>query len=216
MAKSNFIIEKVNSSFESKCLTVLVKSYNNCIKNKSYSKDWEEKTFSSHLVSLMNKCDVALKYEMIITKEEELEDDEIDNGLKSADEANPIDIRFHNVWSKEERLNYIIEAKNISSSQWNKTNGSRVNASQQQTEYITKGVDRFLTGHFKDKRGCMLGYVVNGSLENIIEKVNAKISLSKNVSENILHKNMFIDNHKIFETKHSQKILKHLFFEFSN
>ena len=117
-------------------LKVLIKSYYTSLQNKIYSKDWEEKTFSSHLVSIMKKCEVALEYNLTITKEEELEDFEIDNGIKSAKEANPIDIRLHNIWSNS-RLDYNIEAKNISSSKWKKLNGSKVNASQQQTEYIT-------------------------------------------------------------------------------
>lgn len=215
MAKSVTLINKINSSFEIKCLTVLVKSYNTSIAEKRFSKDWEEKTFSSYLVSLMKKCDVALKYKMIITKEEELEDNEIDNGLKSADEANPIDIRFHNVWSKETRLNYIIEAKNISSSQWNKSNKSKVNASQQQTEYITKGIDRFLTGHYKDKKGCMLGYLVNGELQEVLLKINVKIKKQKNVSE-CINLGALVNKHRIFESIHGERKLKHLFFNFVN
>ena len=215
MIKSDSVINKVSLSFELKCLTVLIKSYNTSIKDKSFSKDWEEKTFSSHLVSLMNKCDIALKYKLIITKEEELEDTEIDNGLKSANEANPIDIRFHKIWSIE-RLNYSIEAKNISLSQWKKSNGSKVNASQQQTEYITKGIDRFVAGHYKEKKGCMLGYLVNGSLDEVLTKINAKIVLQKSNKETINLKSLVFNNHQIFESIHSERVVKHLFFDFVN
>jgi hypothetical protein len=164
----------------------------------------------------MKKCELALKYKFVITKEEELEDNEIDNGLKSPKEANPIDIRFHDIWQEDLRLDYNVEAKNISASEWIKSQGSKVNASQQQTEYITKGIERFVTGHFKDKKGCMLGYIVNGQLEDILKKVNAKISSSKDNSECLYHNQILINNHRIFETTHSQKVLKHLFFNFSN
>ena len=182
MAKSIILKNTVNLSFELKCLKVLIQSYNTSIKFKDVNNNWEEKTFSSHLVSLMKKCDIAIKYDLIITKEEELEDDEIDNGLKSPKEANPIDIRFHNIWLNL-RLDYNIEAKNISAVEWNKLGGSKVNASQQQTEYITKGIDRFLTGHFKEKNGCMLGYLVNGELDEVLNKINNKIELQKSVNE---------------------------------
>ena len=87
MAKNKKLVDSINSSFEKKCLKVLIKSYYNSLQNKIYSKDWEEKTFSSHLVSIMKKCEVALEYNLTITKEEELEDFEIDNGIKSANEA---------------------------------------------------------------------------------------------------------------------------------
>jgi len=215
MAKNVNLINSVNSSFEIKCLTVLVKSYETSISEKKYSKDWEEKTFSSHLVSLMKKCELAIKYDFTITKEEELEDYEIDNGLKSPKEANPIDIRFHNIWMNL-RLDYNIEAKNISAYEWKKSNGSKVNASQQQTEYITKGIDRFLTGHFKNKNGCMLGYIVNGELNDVLTKINAKIVLQKNSTEIINLIFPTFNNHKIFESIHSDKVLKHLFLDFVN
>lgn len=214
MAKNAKLIDNVNSSFEIKCLKVLVKSYETSIKSKKYSKDWEEKTFSSHLVSLMKKCDLAIKYNLTITKEEELEDDEIDNGLKSPKEANPIDIRFHSIWTNL-RLDYNVEAKNISLSEWKKSSGNKVNASQQQTEYITKGVDRFLTGHYKDKNGCMLGYLVNGTLDDILMKINEKIINQKNANE-CLKTGVMLNNHQIFESTHNERKLKHLFFNFVN
>jgi hypothetical protein len=214
MAKSISLINRVNSSFENKCLIVLVKSYRTSLKNKIYSKDWEEKTFSSHLVSLMKKCEIALKYKLTITKEEELENFEIDNGIKSPKEANPIDIRFHDVWSNL-RLDYNVEAKNISSTEWEKINGSKVNASQQQTEYISKGIDRFLTGHFKNNNGCMLGYVVDGTLDEVRSKINRKIE-SKKSSNEIINSSVIINNLETFESIHMQRKLKHLLFDFAN
>lgn len=215
MAKSINLINKVNLSFELKCLDVLIKSYYTSIQMRKVNCDWEEKTFTSHLVSLMKKCKTALKYNLTITKEEELEDDEIDNGLKSPKEANPVDIRFHNKWINI-RLDYNVEAKNISSVEWKKKEGQKVNASQQQTEYITKGIERFLTGHFKDKNGCILGYIVNGNLDDLLFKINSKLELQKSNSEIISFKNILINNHKVYESHHSQRILKHLFFDYKN
>ncbi len=215
MIISNDLINKANLSFEIKCLKVLIKSYNTSLSLKKYTKDWEEKTFSSHLVSLMKQCEIAVKYDLIITKEEELEDEAIDNGLKSANEANPIDIRFHNIWQKL-RFDYVIEAKNISNSRWQKSNLNNVNASQQQTEYITKGVDRFLSGHFKDKKGCMVGYIVNGNLSDILNKINDKFKNQSRVKENIYQVESKELNCTIYNSKHKERDLKHLFFIYSN
>lgn len=161
----------------------------------------------------MKECEIAVKYNLTITKEEELEDDEIDNGLKSPKKANPIDIRFHNIWMNQ-RLDYNIEAKNISISDWNKFKGSKVNSSQQQKEYITKGIDRFLTGHFKNKNGCLLAYIVNGSAKEVISKINNKIESQKNKNEIIFFNNLFLEQHKIFESNHKERSLKHLFLDF--
>jgi hypothetical protein len=215
MAKNRNLIDTVNLSFEIKCFEVLIKSYHTCLQRKIYSKDWEEKTFSSHLVSLMKKCKLALKYNFTITKEEELEDDEIDIGLKSAKKENPIDIRFHNIWQNL-RLDYNVEAKNISASLWKKAKGSKVDASTQQKEYITEGIYRFLTGHFKDKKGCMLGYLVNGKLDDVISKVNVKINSQKSNNEIINLSTSTSKNHPIFESIHKERRIKHLFFNFTN
>ncbi len=215
MAKNANLIRSVNSSFEVKCLKILVKSYKTSIADKKYSKDWEEKTFSSHLVNLMKKCELAIKYNLTITKEEELEDYEIDNGLKSPKEANPIDIRFHNIWMNL-RLDYNVEAKNISSTEWKKANGNKVNASQQQTEYITKGIDRFLTGHFKNKKGCMLGYVVNGKLDGVLVKINSKIEIQKGRREILKPSTPLSDYYPLFESTHEKRTVKHVFFDFVN
>ncbi|PQJ80247.1 hypothetical protein [Polaribacter porphyrae] len=215
MSKSLHLINKINLSFEIKCFEVLIKSYHTCLSNKIYSIDWEEKTFSSHLVSIMKKCKLAKEYEFTITKEEELEDYEIDNGLKPPNKANPIDIRFHNIWLNQ-RLDYNVEAKNISASQWKKTSGSIVNASSQKKEYITKGIDRFLTGHFKNKKGCMLAYIVNGSVEEVISRLNGKIEFQKNKSEIIFYDNLSVSKLKIFQSNHTNRNLKHLFFDFVN
>jgi hypothetical protein len=40
MAKDLNLVNRVNSSFEMKCLRVLIKSYETSISNKFYSKDW--------------------------------------------------------------------------------------------------------------------------------------------------------------------------------
>ena len=214
MVKNINLINTVNLSFELKCLKVLILSYNRSKEIGKVKNDWEEKTFSSHLVSLMKKCEVALKYKLTITKEEELEDEKIDNGLKSPNEANPIDIRFHYKWFNS-RLDYNIEAKNISLSEWKKSNSKKVNASQQQTEYITKGIERFLTGHFKDKNGCMLGYIVNGEIAQILLKINNKIETQKNKIE-IINPTSFISNLQIFESNHNERTIKHLFLNYVN
>ena len=113
-------------------------------------------------------------------------------------------------------LEYHVESKNISSSNWNKSNRNKVNASQQQTEFITKGIDRFLTDHFKNKKGCMLGYLVNGTLDEVLIKVNLKIESKKSSNEIITLTNLVVYEHQIFQSIHSERTLKHLFFDFVN
>ncbi len=214
MAKSVALINTINLSFEKKCIKILIKSYLIAKLKNIYSKDWEEKTFSSHLVGIMNVCSLAKEYNLIITKEEELEDEEINSGIKSAKEANPIDIRLQTIWGQS-RLKYTVEAKNISLSQWKKSNGATVNASQQQTEYITKGIDRFVSGHFKNEKGCMLAYVVNGNIDDNILKINDKIKNQQRLTEIITLIKPKEYNLNIHKSQHSNRLLNHIFFNFN-
>ena len=213
MAKSDILIKSINLSFELKCLDLLTKSYVLSIKENSIFKDWEEESISAHIVKHLRN----IKNDFIINYEVPLFEEDVVNAKKRVKNSNRIDIFFQEKqWGELKYMEYHVEAKNISSSQWIKSQGSKVNASDQQTEYITKGIERFLTGHFKDKNGCMLGYVVNGKLDDLLLKINNKIELQKNSSERIDFNELIINNHKIYESSHSQRNIKHLFFDYSN
>jgi hypothetical protein len=212
MAKNTDLVSSINLSFENKCLDLLTKSYFSVISNNLVSKDWEEESFSAHIVKHIR----GFKHNFIVNYEVPLLEEDIVNAKKRVRNSNRIDIFFQkNQWGKTEYLEYHIEAKNISLSEWNKSSGNRVNASQQQTEYITKGIDRFLTGHFKDKNGCMLGYLVNGKLENVLLRINEKIINQKRDSE-CLNSIFMLNELDIFESIHPKRKLKHLFFDFVN
>ncbi len=212
MAKSDILTKSINLSFELKCLDLLTKSYISSISENLITKDWEEESISAHIVKHLRNT----KNDFIINYEVPLFEEDVVNAKKRVKNSNRIDIFFQEKqWGKAKYMEYHVEAKNISSSQWIKSKGSRVNASDQQTEYITKGIERFLTGHFKDKNGCMLGYIVNGKLDDLLVKINNKIELQKSRPEKIDFKKLLINNHKIFESSHPQRNIKHLFFDYS-
>lgn len=213
MAKSLNLINKVNVSFELKCLRLLIQSFGSVIEENILTLEWEEESISAHIVKHLRN----LKSGFIINYEVPLVEEDVYNSKKRVKNSNRIDIFFQkNQWSHKEYLEYHIEAKIISSVEWKKSTGAKVNASQQQTEYITKGIERFLTGHFKDKNGCMLGYIVNGKLEELIKKINSKIALQKSNSEFINYNELLVNDYNVYESCHSQRILKHLFFDYKN
>ncbi|KRT15102.1 hypothetical protein ASU31_15600 [Pedobacter ginsenosidimutans] len=213
MAKNINLINKVNLSFELKCLGLLIQSFSSVIKENLLTIEWEEESISAHIVQHLRN----LKSDFIINYEVPLVEKDIYNAIKKVKNSNRIDIFFQkNQWRKVEYLEYHVEAKNISSVEWRKSTGTKVNASQQQTEYITKGIERFLTGHFKDKNGCMLAYIVNGKLDDLLLKINNKIELQKSNLEIISFKEQLINNHRIYESCHSQRNIKHLFFDYLN
>ena len=213
MAKNKNLVYLVNLSFELKCLDLLIKSYNSTISENLLSKDWDEENISAHIVKHTRK----FKSNFIVNYEVPLVEDDVVDGKKRVKNSNRIDIFFQkNQWGKSEYLEYHVEAKNISLSEWKKANGNKVNASQQQTEYVTKGIVRFLTGHYKDKNGCMLGYLVNGELEKVLLKINSKIVARKGNSEILMQTINVSEKHPIFESTHEERVIKHLFFNFTN
>ncbi|WP_029274228.1 hypothetical protein [Pedobacter borealis] len=213
MAKNINLINKVNLSFELKCLGLLIQSFSSVIKENLLTTEWEEESISAHIVQHLRN----LKSDFIINYEVPLVEKDIYSAIKKVKNSNRIDIFFQkNQWGQLEYLEYHVEAKNISSVEWRKSTGAKVNASQQQTEYITKGIERFLTGHFKDKNGCMLAYIVNGKLDDLLLKINNKIELQKSNLEIISFKEQLINNHRIYESCHSQRNIKHLFFDYLN
>ena len=213
MAKNKDLSDLINLSFELKCLDILIKSYGSAISENLVSKDWEEESISVHIVKHIRK----FEHDFIVNYEIPLAEEDVYNAKKRVRNSNRIDIFFQeNKWGNGKYLEYHIEAKNISLAEWKKSNGNKVNASQQQTEYITKGIDRFLTGHFKEKNGCMLGYLVNGRLDEVLAKINAKIIVKKSNAETITLKAFIFSSHQIYESNHPDKVIKHLFFNFVN
>lgn len=213
MAKSLQLINKVNQSFELKCLRLLVQSFGSAIEENLFTLEWEEESISAHIVKHLRN----FKSGFIINYEVPLVEEDVYSAKKRVKNSNRIDIFFQkNQWNQKEYLEYHVEAKNISSSEWKKSTGTKVNASQQQTEYITKGIERFLTGHFKDKNGCMLAYIVNGTLDDLLLKINNKIKTQKSSLEIIAFKEQLINDYNIYESCHSQRNIKHLFFNCLN
>lgn len=62
----------------------------------------------------------------------------------------------------------------------------------------------------------MLAYIVNGKLDDLLLKINNKIELQKSNLEIISFKEQLINNHRIYESCHSQRNIKHLFFDYLN
>lgn len=212
MAKNDILIQKIQISFELKCLKLINSSYELAIAEKKVSCDWEEESISAHLVKHLKN----LNHDYSINFEVYLGEEDVFNAVKKVKQAKRIDILFQKRWQRENDLEYHIEAKNISSVQWQKSTGQTVNASQQQTDYISEGMDRFITGHFKDKMGCMLGYVVNRTLNEVTEKINIKLESKGRLTEKIVSTSLTIGKHSVYKSAHSNRQLKHLFYIFSN
>ncbi len=100
---------------------------------------------------------------------------------------------------------YIVECKRLK------------NASQ---KYIDEGLYRFISGNYSSNESYagMIGFVVEGNIENICEKIKNKCKTENYISNSFVQKE-FNDNQYSFKTSHfkndSTKInIYHLFLEF--
>lgn len=62
----------------------------------------------------------------------------------------------------------------------------------------------------------MLGYLVNEELDDVVSKINIKTVNKKSSDESIGLGTLKINNHQVFKSNHSERKLKHLFFDFAN
>jgi len=80
-------------------------------------------------------------------------------------------------------------------------------------EYIKEGMDRFITGKYPPD-GCMLGYLLEGTVKETINGINSLLEKYKRNGELLKH-----TSNKTFpfyyESNHSKLCLKHLIFDFT-
>jgi len=84
------------------------------------------------------------------------------------------DIKFEKyAFQNQKPFTFYIEAKNLSETDWNKENDSKVVASGQIGRYIKTGIENFKTERYPN--GCLAGYVVQGRIVKIIDTINKRL-----------------------------------------
>jgi len=163
------IIQKVKVQFENNCISLLLDSYNQVLKKKSF-KELTENDITVLLVGFMRNN--PRRYELNISVDREIYIDSSDtySGAASANKSPRIDLKY-TTWKSNAEYEYYIEAKNICENNWKKTSVTTlINALELQKRYIETGIQNFITGRYPN--GCIVGYVVEGNPDNIVRKIN--------------------------------------------
>ena len=214
---------KFKKRFEGICHQLLIEGYQIIRANRSCSNKWDEENISAHFIDNMENNPIAIDNKIDIRPEIRVYTNAIINQGVKAKTASRIDIYFfRTTWSNpKQEEGYAVEAKNISQNSWkkNKADKNPVNVSQQKTEYITKGIDDFIQGNYP--QGCMIAYVVQGNISNIITDINQRIKKRPNYPSKIgqLTKTTPILNFtEIYDSKcvtpsNKKGQLKHFFFD---
>jgi len=200
-------------------LFLLFQQTKNTRNNTNDYQEWEEEDISAALYIEMEKLPVIKSNKISIVPEFRLYTEEIAKGINSAKKADRIDFQFTR-WKSKNKTRYFGEAKNLSSSNWSKTKGSKVDASAYRARYIDTGIDRVVYGKYSFLTSFLIGYVVNGTATENIIKLNSlikkrnlppKIGYIKNPIPICSHMECYSS---VNVQNNTEVVLQHIFLEF--
>jgi hypothetical protein len=192
------------NKFKERCASLFIEAYFSSISSNCISLDFDENDITAILHNYIDENQKRKDWK-IFTNLESHQFDKKGNHTKGfAAKFSRIDMRFSKFWQSEE-YKYYIEAKNLKS-----------NDSGLKRRYINTGIDNFLAGgKYFNCDGFLVGYILEGSVDNCVEGVN-KLLRKDNRGNEIIEKTstfLSIDNHF---SKHQEKEIFHLFLNYVN
>lgn len=168
IGRASDVIPNVDAEFEKACLVVVIEAFRCMKQDKLYDLTWKETRYSAHLIRCMQKVRNCMNLCLQIDPEYHLYQADILEGKKDPDAAPRIDIKISGGWVQE-NVYYAVEAKILVAEDWKSRKNSQLRA-----RYIDTGIDNFVSGRYSPdiSRGCILGYVVQGTPSEIIRKIN--------------------------------------------
>lgn len=212
----------IKENLRLQCITILIEAYKIFVSlpSRKYDNDWDEDQFSAYIYEYMKEQPLTLNNQWIIAPQTPLYTKEVSSGKIHVSKAKRPDFMFARYHSSSPKpFSFYIEAKNISENDWQKKCGSEVKASKQRSRYIDTGIKHFKEAIYPD--GCLAGYVVQGSPENSVDKLNELLE-KRGCKDEILIKNQIVSDfdtcyisiHPISHDNSARFILKHIFLKF--
>jgi len=205
--------------FEKICMQVLIEAYNRVIQDDKYNIDWEEEQFNQELIIFMRKSKLRTKHKLTIGIERKLfNENELPINDNNPKKLPRIDINIVSwAFADNEEFEYFFEAKNLSEKTWYKKSGAKVDASYYQRRYIETGIENFRTGRYYN--GSLIGYVLEGKISTIIEKINNRLKKDTNNIKTIEQINYIKGFPYCYKSQHlttskDKMSIKHIFLKF--
>lgn len=173
---SQAVRAKIKASFISHCIEAINIGYTRILANGSYELDWEEDSFTYHLVAHIELSGFLDNYKISINPQPPIISHAIAFEGADSKKAPKVDFKFSN-WSGPKEVKFYAEAKNLSEQDWHKTSGALVKSSKQRGRYIKTGIENFLSDRYPE--GCLVGYVLNGSTVAVVSSLNSLIQKRK-------------------------------------
>lgn len=175
------IIDQFRLAYQRNCLGLLVDGYRKLLDSGIVDLSWEEEKITMELARYMTISNTERDLRIHIVAEPRLYDS-ISFARRLPKEAPKIDLQLLN-WSGPHELIFNIEAKNLAENDWKKTTGASVSSSFLTARYIDTGIENFISGHYAN--GCLAGYVLNGSADKVVDKLNALFAKRRRSFENL-------------------------------
>jgi hypothetical protein len=189
-------------AFEDNCIKLLVSAYHEAVMAKSINLNWEENDITAHLHEYIECNPFRLENHIVTNVEHHLKNNSSTKNKGFAAKYSRIDMRFV-VFKRTIEYKYFAEAKLL-----------KEKDSKLKRRYITTGIDNFVSRKYYN--GCLIAYLVDGILINVVEEINELLKNDKRDSE-ILIKNICKYYDKYYISEHSSiGTLKHYMFDFTS
>lgn len=201
MALNTTISNRFRDAFEHRCFQLIVEAYQTSLAEKVIQFDWNENDISSEIHRHIKANPLRLKWKVSSNVEADIPK-EIPKVKGFADKFPRIDFRL-TTFSKSDEYEYFFEAKNL-----------RQDDSALKRRYIETGIDNFVSGKYSN--GSIVGYLLEGGIEDTIDGINSLLKKDKRSSEALYVKSDKRTNALFISTHLNIGVLKHLIFDYTS
>ena len=208
------LVAQVRAAFEQTCIDLLEWACQTLKSNKKVDTDWGEENISANIFTYIKDSQKSIDADIHVDSEHPFYNQDILDNKKKAKEASRIDMVFQHNWSSK-RFVFYVEVKNLVEHDYADAGRTQtVKAKAIQKRYIKTGVDHFLKGYYP--QGCLLGYVLNGTINGVVNALNSILVKAGRNSESLGFSSGTIP-WMVFSSSHVKQnmTLKHYLFDFN-
>ena len=177
------VAAKIRAVFEQRCVEMLQWACVTLKGEKHINADWDEENITANLYELIRTSSLSVEYGIYLEYDHSFFGPEILDNKKKANSAARVDLAFQYGWTGP-RFWFFVEAKNLIERDVQKTGRkTKMRAATVIERYIETGIDHYLNKHYP--LGCLLGYVLNGTIDSVVKAINMRLAKKMRNSETL-------------------------------
>lgn len=208
------LIAGVKVDFEQKCIILLARACMTLKSKKHVDAEWGEENITANIFTYIHESQLSIDYDIFIECEHPFFSQAVLDNKKRAKVSPRIDLVFQHNW-KGQRKSFYVEAKNLVEHDFiKKGNKNATKAIRIQDRYINTGINHYLESHYP--KGCLIGYVLNGTIANVVVGINDRLKKKKRDDE-VLNYDSGSIPWICYQSTHAAKSMEiaHYFFSFN-